>query len=58
MARKAKTIGVSLEPEFKAVAQQRAKALGISFSEYVRLLVADDLARRAKGDSALSIRER
>lgn len=58
MARKAKTVGVSLEPEFKAIAKQRAKALRISFSEYVRRLVEEDLDRRAKGDSSLSIRER
>ncbi len=42
---------ITLEPETQRLAQKRAGELRISFAEYIRRLVARDLARpRAKGD--------
>jgi hypothetical protein len=35
---------VTLDPELQRMARQKAAALGISFAEYVRGLVAKDLA--------------
>jgi len=43
----AKTL-ISLEPELQRQARQKAAQLGVSFAEYVRTLVARDLARRRR----------
>jgi hypothetical protein len=43
----AKTL-VSLDPELQRQARQKAAQLGVSFAEYVRTLVARDLARRRR----------
>jgi hypothetical protein len=44
-------VQVSLSPEEHRRAKQRAAELGISFAEYVRRLVAEDLGEgRAPGD--------
>jgi hypothetical protein len=42
---------ITLDPEMQRRAQAKAAELGISFAEYVRRLVADDLGeRRAEAD--------
>ncbi|HEX9644844.1 MAG TPA: CopG family transcriptional regulator [Acidimicrobiia bacterium] len=40
---------VTLDPALDRRAKQRARELGISFSEYVRRVIADDLAGRQDG---------
>lgn len=58
MARTSKTIGLSLDPEFRALAKARAKSVGMQFSPYVRALIEADLAERAAGKQGLTLRER
>jgi hypothetical protein len=39
---------ITLEPELQRHARQRAAALGISFAEYVRRLIANDLGEKPR----------
>jgi hypothetical protein len=44
---------ITLDPETQRRAQAKAADLGISFAEYVRRLVADDLGERKKADISI-----
>lgn len=40
-----KSKAVSMEPQLRAAAEKRAKALKMSFSEYARRCIAEDVKR-------------
>lgn len=45
---------ISLDPELRERAKQRAAQLGVSLAEYIRRLLAEDLrANQARGDVSL-----
>lgn len=46
---------ITMDPETQRRAHARAAALGISFAEYVRRLVADDLGRQGRSRPDISI---
>lgn len=46
---------ITLEPEFQRRARQRANDLGVSFAEYVRRLVVQDLGAPRKAANVESI---
>jgi hypothetical protein len=43
---KRKSAGVSMDPEFEALAKQRAQNLGLTFSAYINQLIRADLQER------------
>jgi hypothetical protein len=43
---KRKSAGVSMDPEFEALAKQRAQNLGLTFSAYINQLIRADLLER------------
>ena len=57
-ANKSESLMIRISPEVKAILTQKASALGMSMSEYVRLLILED-ARKSLGaqnnDEPLSI---
>lgn len=46
---------ITMEPELQRRAQTKAAALGISFAEYVRRLVAGDLGEQKKSKPDISV---
>jgi hypothetical protein len=50
---KRKSAGVSMDPEFEALAKHRAQNLGLTFSSYINQLIRADLQER----KPLSLRE-
>jgi hypothetical protein len=43
---KRKSAGVSMDPDFEALAKQRASNLGLTFSAYINQLIRADLQDR------------
>jgi hypothetical protein len=43
---KRKSAGVSMDPQFEALAKQRAQNLGLTFSAYINQLIRADLQER------------